>query len=280
MTRICTFLMVLSSSSLFMNAAAFAQATTPVPGSAAPPTTAAAEVTACSQAQMVVDSLLTGANTRLESARQSNNPAEMRAAVDALQTTIRDVRAQLAACAKAGAADPHAGHAMPGQTTQPGAPPMPGVKTTEPGMGQPAAPPAKPPAADPHAGHNTTPAAPAAKPASPTPKSPAPTTKPPATDPHAGHTMSPEKPTRSTEKPTTKPAQATRPEAADPHAGHGGASTQTSSDGKAVDPVCGLRVDPRDAPSTKHGGQTYYFCSIKHRDLFVSHPAKFLPNKQ
>jgi hypothetical protein len=38
----------------------------------------------------------------------------MRAAIDALQTTIRDARAQLAACAKIAVPDPHAGHKMQG----------------------------------------------------------------------------------------------------------------------------------------------------------------------
>jgi hypothetical protein len=77
-----------------------------------PPATAAAEVTACAQAQIVVDGLLANAYSRLELARQSNNPTEMRAAIDAMQTTIRDVRAQLGACANVGAADPHAGHTL------------------------------------------------------------------------------------------------------------------------------------------------------------------------
>lgn len=93
----------------FIHSVAAAQVTTPPP----PPATASAEVTACAQAQKVADSMLADAYARLEMARQSNNPAEMRAAIDALQTTIRDVRAQLVACANVGGADPHAGHAMP-----------------------------------------------------------------------------------------------------------------------------------------------------------------------
>ena len=63
---------------------------------ASPPTTAAAEVTACAHAQMVVDRLLEAADSRIEAARQLNSAAEMRATVDALQGTLRDVRAQLA----------------------------------------------------------------------------------------------------------------------------------------------------------------------------------------
>jgi YHS domain-containing protein len=264
MTRICTVFGALISSSIALHAAAQTQVTTPMPGSSSPPTTAAADVTACAQAQMVVDSLLASANARLELARQSNNAADMFAAVDALQTTIRDVRAQLAACANAGAADPHAGHAMPGMTTAPGMSNIP-----------PAAPAAEPPATDPHAGHTPAPA-----------KAPPKTAKPPAAKPstpdqHAGHNVPPASAAPKTTKPATKPAARAKPSAtADPHAGHAAPATPQSGDAKVVDPVCGLRVDPATAPSTKHGGQTYHFCSTQHRDLFTKNPAKFLPNKQ
>ena len=71
-----------------------------------PPTTAAAEVTQCAQAQMVVDQLLATAMQRLDSARQSNAAADLRAAVDSLQNTMRDARAQLAPCASTQAAAP------------------------------------------------------------------------------------------------------------------------------------------------------------------------------
>ncbi len=81
---------------------------------AGPPTTAAAEVTQCAQAQMVVDQLLAAAMTRLEAARQANAAADLRAAVDSVQTTVRDVRAQLAPCASARpAAGAPGGHMMP-----------------------------------------------------------------------------------------------------------------------------------------------------------------------
>jgi len=36
-----------------------------------------------------------------------------------------------------------------------------------------------------------------------------------------------------------------------------------SSTNTATDPVCGMRVDPSDAPATRqHNGATYYFCSV------------------
>lgn len=83
----------------------------------AAPTTAAAEVTQCAQAQMVVDQLLGAANARTEAARQMNSAAAMRAAVDALLATVRDVRAQLAPCALLQPADPHAGHVIPSRAS-------------------------------------------------------------------------------------------------------------------------------------------------------------------
>jgi YHS domain-containing protein len=268
MTATHTIYVTLITSIIFAPSMAVAQDAA-APGQ--PPATAAAEVTACAQAQTVADALLANAYARSESARQSNDPAEMRAAIDASQTTIRDVRAQLAACAKPDAADPHAGHAAPAATTP--APPT--------------------PAADPHAGHMTTPrpspAKPAvapAKPAAPISKPTAPAVKQPALDPHAGHMTTPTEPAPkrsapSTAKPSTAKPSISKPPAPDPHAGHGAPTTpQSVPDGKVIDPVCGLRVDPADAPSTEHGGQTYHFCSTKHRDLFVSNPAKYLPTKR
>lgn len=47
----------------------------------------------------------------------------------------------------------------------------------------------------------------------------------------------------------------------------------------AVDPVCGLKVDPRTAPQASHEGHVYHFCSEQHRELFVKDPAKFAPKK-
>jgi ketosteroid isomerase-like protein len=73
----------------------------------------------CAQAQPIVDQLLAAAAARLEAARVSNNAADMRAAIDALQASLRDARTTLAPCAAVKAEDPHAGHAA--------APPMSGA---------------------------------------------------------------------------------------------------------------------------------------------------------
>jgi ketosteroid isomerase-like protein len=78
--------------------------------------------TSCAQAQAVIDGLLASATARVEAARLTNSAADMRAAVDGLQSVIRDVRTQLAPCATLqpadpAAADPHAGHEQPASAT-------------------------------------------------------------------------------------------------------------------------------------------------------------------
>ncbi len=107
-------MMLLATTMALATALALMATATAPPRSQSRPATASAEVTACAQAQPTVDRLLTTADSRLEAARQTNDPAAMRAAVEALQGTLRDVRAQLAPCAApANEADPHAGHQMP-----------------------------------------------------------------------------------------------------------------------------------------------------------------------
>src|SRR5688572_6170691 len=114
--------------------------------SAAPPTPET-PLTSCAQEQPAVENIIAGAMSRLEEARQTNDPARMRAAVDHLGSALRDIRIQLAPCAApAAAADPHAGHAMP--KTEPS--PTATAPTTKPVT-----------AADPDAGHDM----PGAKPA-------------------------------------------------------------------------------------------------------------------
>jgi hypothetical protein len=73
--------------------------------------------TRCAQAQPAVARLLDAATSRLESSRQTNSAAAMRAAVDEFQTVLRDLRLLLAPCAElqSTATTGHAGqHAMPG----------------------------------------------------------------------------------------------------------------------------------------------------------------------
>ncbi len=49
----------------------------------------------------------------------------------------------------------------------------------------------------------------------------------------------------------------------------------------AIDPVCGMRVDPETAKHRSHiSGQDYFFCSARCRERFEAEPEKFLPPKQ
>jgi YHS domain-containing protein len=233
---------------------------------------ASAELMQCVRVQPSIDNIVAAAMARLESARQSNDPSEMRGAVDHLQSALRDIRAQLEPCkAAAAAADPHAGHAMP---------------STKPPTGTvaPAPPPQTPPgAADPHASHTATPAKPApAKPTVTTAES-KPKPKPPAAtaDPHAGHSGTAAKPADPGPKgasPASKAPPSTKRSApSDPHASHGTTAKPETDvkDGKVMDPVTGLMVDPATAPKAAYQGHTYYFSSEQSRKEFLANPAKF-----
>ena len=54
----------------------------------------------------------------------------------------------------------------------------------------------------------------------------------------------------------------------------------------SLDPVklsCSPRIDPKDAATTTYQGKTYYFCSVKERDEFLTNPAmslSMMPPKQ
>jgi YHS domain-containing protein len=116
---------------------------------------ASAESLQCAHAQPLITQTIEAAMARLETARQANSPAQMRAAIDDLQGALRDVRAQLTPCAAM--QTPTAGHTMPNVRAPSGAPGMPAMS---PGRPQPAPGAVAPAATDPHAGHamTTTPA--------------------------------------------------------------------------------------------------------------------------
>ncbi len=44
----------------------------------------------------------------------------------------------------------------------------------------------------------------------------------------------------------------------------------------AIDPVCGMSVDPATALSAEVGGTTYYFCAAGCRKAFLADPSAFL----
>jgi hypothetical protein len=82
----------------------------------------------CMEAQRRSLGLLEAIDRRVETARQSNSPTEMRAAVADLQRGLLEIRTELSRCTALTAtnppatADPHAGHVMPGTPAQTGAP--------------------------------------------------------------------------------------------------------------------------------------------------------------
>ena len=127
-----------------------------MPGQTTPPAVQpnAQLVTACVQSQQEASAVVDQASERLESARQTNNPADLRAAMDDLQAALTRMKTLLRACASLSAptSEPHGGLPVPSSAPAPA-----GVA------------PKAPATADPHAGHAmpAQPAAPAAKPAAP-----------------------------------------------------------------------------------------------------------------
>jgi len=65
---------------------------------------------------------------------------------------------------------------------------------------------------------------------------------------------------------------------------HGGAPANDRGDGnsrwmapdRAVDPVCGMTVQPATAKSAVHDGHVYYFCSQDCRQKFEAAPASYV----
>ena len=61
------------------------------------------------------------------------------------------------------------------------------------------------------------------------------------------------------------------------HAAHAHGGQKTPAGAAAIDPVCGMNVDPRATPHRhEHHGHTYYFCSAGCRSKFAADPAKYL----
>ena len=49
------------------------------------------------------------------------------------------------------------------------------------------------------------------------------------------------------------------------------------SQNHAIDPVCGMKVDPGKTPHhATHGGADYHFCGARCRERFLADPAKYL----
>jgi len=59
--------------------------------------------------------------------------------------------------------------------------------------------------------------------------------------------------------------------------GHDKPSTQSTAPAKdAVDPVCGMKVNPKTDLRAEYAGKTYYFCSESDREKFLKDPKSFV----
>jgi len=57
----------------------------------------------------------------------------------------------------------------------------------------------------------------------------------------------------------------------------GGAAEEVRlASAQAVDPVCGMKVDPKTALSSTHAGKTYYFCSKEDKAKFDKNPGAYV----
>jgi YHS domain-containing protein len=63
------------------------------------------------------------------------------------------------------------------------------------------------------------------------------------------------------------------------HAGHGAApaATAQAKPAQVIDPVCGMKIDPKTAAGKSvYAGKTYYFCSADEKAKFDKEPAKYV----
>lgn len=70
-------------------------------------------------------------------------------------------------------------------------------------------------------------------------------------------------------------------EPAHTHSGCCSHASKPDDGGKALDPVCGMTVDPQTTPHhAEHDGRAFHFCSAGCRTKFVAEPAKYLAKDQ
>jgi len=64
------------------------------------------------------------------------------------------------------------------------------------------------------------------------------------------------------------------------HHGHEGQGTTAADDGRALDPVCGVKLDPKTTPhQVEHEGRECSFCSAGCKTKFEADPARYLEPK-
>lgn len=194
--------------------------------------------------------IVESANRRLEEARQTNSPQQMRAAMNDLQSALGEIRTQLSLCVSpaAGSAGSATGmrsmegmdhSAMEGMDHS-GTPP-PEAKDSKRSMPGIAAP----------------------------PKSPAPPRKTTEMD-HPQMDMDHSKMAMPGVNAPTKTAD---PAPASPG---GKEMSQVSPQANTKDPVCGMEVGTGATEKATYQGKTYYFCSRADREKFLSDPAAYV----
>jgi Cu+-exporting ATPase len=63
--------------------------------------------------------------------------------------------------------------------------------------------------------------------------------------------------------------------------GHHGVADKAGDMALAIDPVCGMKVDPATAKHRlSHDGRDYFFCSARCRERFAAEPAKYLTPRE
>jgi xanthine dehydrogenase accessory factor len=77
----------------------------------------------------------------------------------------------------------------------------------------------------------------------------------------------------------TAEAEASGTEAADEAANADAEPPTDDGDDPATDPVCGMAVEPGDAPTVEHAGTTYHFCCAGCADSFRNDPDSYLPGE-
>ena len=161
-------------------------------GQAAAQAVGAAQIAACVDAQRQTSELVSQANARLETARQTNEPSAMRSAIEDLQTTLSTIRTQLEACTQLQGAAGRDMANMPGMV-------MPGAPTV-----------------------------------------------------------------------TAPPSGTSAPDAAAAGEPRKMVMVVTATDPSKL--PCSTNIDPKTAAKAVYKGTTYYFCSVKDRDEFLTDP--------
>ena len=266
-------------------------------------TTPSAPNAACTQGGQQALAIVETAGAQLDAARQTNSPADMRAAISQLQTALAAAQAQLAACRttmpvkQPEATSPAPGGGKPGTTPSPPAASAPAMDPAAMGHGK-SAPGGKPPAMGAKPPAPTQPmdhskmgqGAPA-----PRTKAAAPGAKPAAPAHSMDHSKMPTGTSGQAAKPATPVAKPATPPQSMDHSKMPAGAGETKAGGhetmktrepklpvmpaeRVMDPTC-PNADTKTAPKATYERKVYYFCSDHEREEFVKDPAAYLKKR-